>query len=225
MIKLVIVDDNSQIRNTLNTLLKQYEDCEILFTANNGIDFLEKMREYRKNIMPDIVLMDLDMPVMNGIDAIKEGKLRYPNLKFLVLTIFDEDEKIFNAIKSGADGYLLKDEPIDKIKESIDNLMNNICAPMSPSIARKVFNLLSANSEKIKQLNTEKLPKNLDDYQLSDREKEILLLLINGLEYKEIAEKLNISPNTVRNCVSKIYKKLHVNSSIQAAKLFRNNNN
>lgn len=84
MIKLVIVDDNSQIRNTLKNLLKQYEDCEILFTANNGIDFLEKMREYRKNIMPDIVLMDLDMPVMNGIDAIKEGKLRYPNLKFLV---------------------------------------------------------------------------------------------------------------------------------------------
>jgi YesN/AraC family two-component response regulator len=86
--------------------------------------------------------MDIDMPIMNGIEAVEKGKERYPNSKYLMLTIFDEDEKIFNAIKAGANGYLLKDEPIEKIKEAIVNLLNDEGAPMSPSIARKALNLL-----------------------------------------------------------------------------------
>jgi DNA-binding NarL/FixJ family response regulator len=86
--------------------------------------------------------MDIDMPIMNGIEAVEKGKERYPNSKYLMLTIFDEDEKIFSAIKAGADGYLLKDEPVEKIKEAIINLLNDEGAPMSPSIASRALNLL-----------------------------------------------------------------------------------
>jgi DNA-binding NarL/FixJ family response regulator len=100
------------------------------------------MIEASKSISPDVVLMDIDMPIMNGIEAVAQGKERYPNSKYLMLTIFDEDDKIFSAIKAGADGYLLKDEPVEKIKEAIINLLNDEGAPMSPSIARSALNLL-----------------------------------------------------------------------------------
>jgi RNA polymerase sigma factor (sigma-70 family) len=132
-----------------------------------------------------------------------------------MLTIFDEDDKIFSAIKAGADGYLLKDEPVEKIKEAIINLLNDEGAPMSPSIARRAFNLLMNAKVEIKENPTNEL-----DYNLTDREKEILLKLIDGLEYKEIAQDINVSPNTIRNHVTKIYKKLHVTSRAQAMKLF-----
>lgn len=218
MIYLAIVDDKKEIRNALKEKLSQYNGYEILFTSENGKDFLESMKEARKSIEPQVVLMDIDMPVMNGIDAITEGKLRYPKTRYLVLTIFDEDEKIFNAIKAGADGYLLKDEPIEKIKEAIDNLLKDEGAPMSPSIARKVLNMLSASAVAGK---SKPRDSNENQYNLTEREKEILQLLIEGLEYKEIAMKLALSPNTVRNTVSKIYNKLHVTSRIQAAKVMK----
>lgn len=202
----------------LKDKLGQFEGYEVLFTAENGKEFLERMRDARSAVQPDVVLMDIDMPLMNGIEAVAEGKLRYPATRYLMLTIFDEDEKIFNAIKAGADGYLLKDEPIDKIKEAIDNLLNNEGAPMSPSIARKVLNLLSGSGKSLAKPE----PKNLEeDYNLTEREKDILHLLIDGLEYKEIAQKLGISPNTVRNNVTKIYSKLHVTSRMQAAKVIK----
>ena len=142
MTYIAIVDDKKSLRNALMEKLNAFENYKVLFTAENGQDFLEKMMEARKVIEPDVVLMDIDMPVMGGIEAVSKGKDRYPNSKYLMLTIFDEDEKIFSAIKAGADGYLLKDEPIEKIKEAIVNLLNDEGAPMSPSIARKALNLL-----------------------------------------------------------------------------------
>lgn len=215
MTYIAIVDDKKSLRTALQDRLNAFDNYEVLFTAENGKDFLEKMVEARKSISPDVVLMDIDMPIMNGIEAVAQGKDRFPNSKYLMLTIFDEDDKIFSAIKAGADGYLLKDEPIEKIKEAIINLLNEEGAPMSPSIARRAFNLLMNAKLEIKET-----PSNDLDYNLTDREKEILLKLIDGLEYKEIAQDIGVSPNTIRNHVTKIYKKLHVTSRAQAMKLF-----
>lgn len=218
MIRIAIVDDKHNIRQTLKEKFVRFDGYEVLFVAENGKDFLQKIREARKNLMPDVVLMDIDMPVMDGIKAVSEAKIRYPQTRFLMLTIFDEDEKIFNAIKAGANGYLLKDEPVEKIKEAIDNLMKNEGAPMSPGIARKVLNLLSHAG---KNMSTTEESAITEDYNLTTREKEILTLLVDGLEYKEIAGNLGISPNTVRNNITKIYSKLHVTSRMEAAKVMR----
>ncbi len=219
MTYVAIVDDKKSLRTALQERFSAFENYTVLFTAENGKDFLQKMMEARKVIEPDVVLMDIDMPIMNGIDAVAQGKERYPNSKYLMLTIFDEDDKIFSAIKAGADGYLLKDEPIEKIKEAIINLLNDEGAPMSPSIARRALNLLM-NSKLNTSTKDEKFK--ADSYNLSDREKEVLTLLVDGLEYKEIGQKMNVSPNTVRNHISNIYKKLHVTSKTQAIRVFLN---
>ena len=220
MTYVAIVDDKKTLRTALQDRLSTFDNYKVLFTAENGQDFLEKMMEARKSIEPDVVLMDIDMPIMNGIEAVEKGKERYPNSKYLMLTIFDEDEKIFSAIKAGADGYLLKDEPVEKIKEAIINLLNDEGAPMSPSIARRALNLLmNSKLEVSKKDSSEKA----NDYNLTDREKEVLTFLFQGLEYKEIGMKMSVSPNTIRNHISNIYKKLHVTSKTQAIRVFLNN--
>jgi DNA-binding NarL/FixJ family response regulator len=134
-----------------------------------------------------------------------------------MLTIFDEDEKIFNAIKAGASGYLLKDEPIERIKEAITQLMNNEGAPMSPSIARRALGLLMNATV---ELPNNTAQQDMEEYQLSNREKEVLTLLTEGFEYKEIGQQMNISPNTIRNHIANIYRKLHVTSKAQAIRVF-----
>ncbi len=213
---IAIVDDKKSVSIALQQGLSRFPDLEVVLTAQNGKDFLEKMKEARNGVLPEIVLLDIDMPVMDGITTVVETKLRYPALQILMLTIFDEDEKIFNAIKAGADGYLLKDEPVEKIREAIRNLLNEEGAPMSPSIARRVLKILgrqplSVPDQVLKITETEE--------NLSEREQHILQLLVDGLEYKEIAQELNISPHTVRNHISKIYKKLHVSSRAQVQKI------
>jgi DNA-binding NarL/FixJ family response regulator len=222
MIYVAIVDNKKSLRDSLQELFEKFENYKVVFTAENGKDFLEKMMIARKTIEPDVVLMDIDMPVMNGIEAVAMGKERYPDLKYLMLTIFDEDEKIFNAIKAGADGYLLKDEPIEKIKEAIFNLLNHESAPMSPSIARRALNLLMNSSP---GPIIEKNKTSLNNYNLTEREKEVLNFLIDGFEYKEIGSKMGVSPNTIRNHISNIYKKLHVTSKTKAIKIFLNDKN
>lgn len=216
MIYLALVEDKQNLRSTLEAKLNALENYEVLFTAKNGKDFLEKMMVARKNIEPNLVLMDIDMPIMDGIEAVKEGKERYPDLKFLMLTIFDEETKIFSAIKAGAEGYLLKDEPINKITEAINSLLNNEGAPMSPSIARRALKLLMHSTLENNIKSNELKP----EYNLTEKEKEVLNLLIEGFEYKEIALKMNISPNTVRNHIANIYKKLHVTSRTQAIRVY-----
>ena len=213
MTYIAIVDDRRTIRNALQERFDASENYKVLFTAENGKDFLEKMMIARKSKTPDVILMDIDMPVMTGIEAVAKAKEVYPQTKFLMLTIFDEEDKIFDAIKAGANGYLLKDEPLEKIKDAIRNLLDDNGAPMSPGIARKALDLLM--NAKV-ELNKESDP---DTYNLTTREKEILKHLVDGLEYKEIASLTNTSPNTVRNHITNIYKKLHVTSKAQAIRM------
>ncbi len=217
MTYIAIVDDKKHLRNMLRDKLSRAGQYEVLFTAENGEDFLKKMTDARRTISPDVVLMDIDMPVMDGVEAVRQGKTRYPQTRYLMLTIFDEDEKIFSAIKAGAGGYMLKDEPIERLKEAIAQLLHDEGAPMSPSIARRALHLLMNATLK---LQNQAARQKIDDFKLTDREKEVLTLLVEGFEYKEIGQQMNVSPNTVRNHIANIYRKLHVTSKAQAIRVF-----
>jgi DNA-binding NarL/FixJ family response regulator len=156
------------------------------------------------------VLMDIDMPGMNGIDAVRNSHNIYENIKYIMLTVFDDDDKLFDAIQAGADGYLLKEEKIDVIVNAVKEVMEKGGAPMSPSIARKTLNLLTGN----------KIPLvNVAQTTLTTREMDILKGLVKGLDYRKLADELFISPHTVRTHISNIYEKLHINSKAQAVSL------
>jgi len=217
-VRIAIVDDRSQNRISLTEKIRLSEEIDVVFAAANGAEFLDEMKLLAVSDYPAVVLMDIEMPVMNGIEAVRTGKLLYPEIKFLMLTVFDNDDTIFEAIKAGADGYLLKDEKITAIVECIQQLSEVGGAPMSPRIARKALDLLIKAPSII---NAE--PNTKDIYLLTDRENEVLLLLIDGYQYRTIAEKLFISTHTVRRHIANIYNKLHVTSKAQAIKLATRN--
>jgi DNA-binding NarL/FixJ family response regulator len=208
IMRVAIVDDKQPNRVSLQEKLSFLKDIEVAFTAANGEDFLQQMKVQK--LVIDVVLMDIDMPIMNGIEAVNTGSSLYPQTKFLMLTVFDDDDKIFEAIKAGAIGYLLKDENVDKIIESLWQIVEYGGSPMSPRIARKALNLLMGS-------NLNKSTK--EATVLSSREMDILKGLVEGLDYKGVAEKLFISPYTVRTHITKIYQKLHVSSKTQAVML------
>ncbi len=216
MIKLAIVDDKYQNRQSLSEKIVYSNEVEIVFSAVNGKDFLDKMKSADNKQQPEIVLMDIEMPEMDGIQAVYKGRILYPNVKFIMLTVFDDDDKLFEAIKAGASGYFLKDEKVSTILEGLKQAIYEEGAPMSPRIARKTLNLLV---NPLSEQKTEIAPNDL-----STREMEILKLLVQGSDYKAIAEKLFISPNTVRKHIANIYTKLQVSSKIQLVNLATKNN-
>jgi DNA-binding NarL/FixJ family response regulator len=216
MIRIAIADDKLNNRNILADKLLKNHFFEIIFQASNGEDFLDKMNKLQEDEYPHIVLMDLEMPVIDGVAAIASASSLYPKIKFVVLTIFDDDDKIFKAIKAGACGYLLKEESGAVIIDMLMNLWESGAGPISPSIAYKILQIVQQPSGS-RTNNFDHPSENL--FQLSDREKEILQLLSQGLEYKEIAAKINISPNTVKKHSINVYQKLHVNSKAQALRI------
>jgi DNA-binding NarL/FixJ family response regulator len=210
--RIAIVDDKQPNRVSLNERVSSAHACEVIFTAVNGDDFLDKMKNCPVESRPELVLMDIDMPIMDGIEAVKRANQLYPNVKYLMVTVFDDDEKIFEAIKAGANGYLLKDESGPVIANAIKEVLEFGGAPMSPRIARKALNLLM--NAKIDSKVADK-----DEYELSSREMDILKLMVEGCDYKVVAERLNISPHTVRKHIANIYEKLHVCSKVDAVKI------
>lgn len=208
IMRIAIVDDKQPNRVSLQEKLSYLKDIEVAFLAANGEDFLTKLKAEKHVI--DVVLMDIDMPIMNGIEAVNIAASIYPETKFLMLTVFDDDDKIFEAIKAGAIGYLLKDENVDKIVEALWQIVEFGGSPMSPRIARKALQLLMQSEV---TLHSNRQP------ELSGREMDILKALVQGLDYKGVAEKLFISPHTVRTHITNIYKKLHVTSKTQAVLL------
>jgi DNA-binding NarL/FixJ family response regulator len=211
--KLALVDDKPHILSSLSRELTESGRAEIVFTANNGDDFLKKLHDLPANKHPQVVLMDVDMPVMNGIEAVRHGSNLYPEIQYIMLTVFDDDDKLFEALKAGANGYLLKEERTEVILRATEEVIEKKGAPMSPRIARKTLKLLL--NEPAQKTESNKL----SNTGLSEREIEILKSMVNGLDYRQIGEKLFISPNTVRNHISKIYDKLHISSKTQAVTL------
>lgn len=215
MIRVAIVDDKANNRNILADKLQRNHFFTVVLQAANGEDYLEQMKTVREEMRPHMVLMDLEMPVMDGVTTIASASSLYPDIRFVVLTIFDDDEKIFKAIKAGACGYLLKEESGAVISDMLINLWESGAGPISPSIAYKILQMVQQPqlSQKTNKQAAE------DIFQLSEREKEILQLLSQGDDYKEIAGKISISPNTVKKHTINIYQKLHVNSKAQALRI------
>ncbi len=200
-IRIVIFDDNKDIRNSITLLL----DTEPMFEVVGSFRDAERCVEDISAVRPDVILMDLEMPGVNGIEAIRLLKKDLPQVQILVQTVFEEDCRIYESIVAGASGYILKSQLTSGLIAAIRDLRSG-GSPLSPSVARKVLNFMQASDHlKAKQ-------KTKVEYRLTAREKEVLTCLVNGLSYKMIASDLNISYETVRSHMKNIYEKLHVAS-------------
>ncbi|MGK4567106.1 response regulator [Flavobacterium sp. 3HN19-14] len=213
MIKIAIADDNHFLIKTIQEKLSFFEDFVVKFTAIDGNDLIKKL-ENNHNI--DLILMDIEMPDVNGIEATNIIKSRYPQIKIIMLTVFDNDENIFNAIKAGADGYLLKEINPKDLFQGIQETFNGGAA-MNPSIAYKALNLLRNPVDFGSRENQEEI-------KLSTREIEVLEHLSKGLNYINIADNLILSPSTVRKHIENIYTKLQVHNKLEAIQKAKNNN-
>jgi len=206
VIKVLLYEDNPQLREGLMMLINGSDGYEVVAAFKNCDNAPDEVDIYQ----PDVILMDIDMPGTNGIDGLKNIRAVNDKVKILMLTVFDDNKNVFEAIKSGANGYLLKKTPPGKLLDYITEA-NSGGAPMSSSIATQVLRMFSDMN------NTKGV-----DYALSEREKEVLQLLVNGYSYKMIASEMFIAIDTVRSHIKKIYEKLHVNSKSEAvAKAFK----
>lgn len=214
-----LAEDNKINRNTFIQKIKMFPNLELVFLADNGHACLEELKGLPHSMLPQVIFMDLEMPEMDGIETIRLAKSIYQHIHFIVLTVFDDDEKIFEAIKAGASGYLLKHEPASVLQDAIITILEFGGAPMSPAIARKALQLLSSSqSSSIDNNPVSTLPD-----VITDREKEILQLMVNGWDAKRIASELSLSVLTVRKHIANIYTKLHVTSKAQVISLAHKN--
>ena len=199
-ISLAIVEDLDEVRDGLKNFISLSNDFKVLDTFKTAEEALYDIPKLK----PDIVIMDISLPGMTGIECIRLVKDKSPTTQFMMFTVYENDEKIFEALKAGASGYLLKNTGLIQLVESIKELYNG-GSPMSANIARKLVTVFRNNEKEIKTVEL-----------LSNRENEILQLLAKGLLYKEIADQLHISTNTVRQHIHKIYEKLHVQNRTEA---------
>ncbi|HAL83319.1 MAG TPA: DNA-binding response regulator [Mucilaginibacter sp.] len=200
MIRVAIVEDNQILRKSMEQLFEQTEDIRCVASIKNLLNVVSVFRK----AMPDIVIMDIGLPDISGIEGVRTIKNNFDNMQVLMFTVFEDDDKIFEAIREGASGYLLKKTRPLEIIEAIRELHQG-GSPMSPLVARKVVKFFQSGS-----------PLKDDDFQLTSREKEILFALVDGLSYKKIADKYFLSVHTIRKHISSIYEKLHVHSKSQA---------
>lgn len=200
-VKIVIYEDNANLRESLNSLLSLTDAYEVAASFPDCSDIVNQV----SSIKPGVLLMDIDMPGINGIEAVKKVREFDKEVQIIMLTVFDDNTHVFEAIYAGANGYLLKKYVSDKLLTAISEVLEG-GAPMSPSIARMIIGNL--------QQPVQQVPEN--NYQLTAREKETLQLLSQGNSFKMIAAELGISIDTVRTHIKRIYDKLHVRSQIEA---------
>lgn len=199
-LRIAIFDDNKNIRESITLLLNTEASFTVVGSFSHVLDCVDDV----KSCNPDVVLMDIEMPAMTGIEAVTAIKKDLPHVQILMQTVFEDDDRVFDSICAGASGYILKNHLNTKLIDAIKELQFG-GSPMSPSVARKVLNKMQSVASVIK-------PEEAPDYHLTAREKEVLSCLVNGLSYKMIASDLHISYETVRSHVKKIYEKLHVAS-------------
>ncbi|RCR67221.1 response regulator transcription factor [Larkinella punicea] len=200
MIRVAIFDDNKTFTDNLSLLFEGSDDYLLTGVFSNALNVVAKVVKAK----PDVIIMDIKMPEVSGIEAVKTIKKEHPAIQILMQTVFEDEDKVFAAICAGASGYILKGTPPDDMLEAIAEVYTG-GSPMSPSIARKVLSFFQTVHQPEPEF-----------YDLSKREKEILKCLVNGLSYKLIADTCFISINTVNSHIRKIYDKLHVNSSQEA---------
>lgn len=201
--RVLVCDDQAVVREGLATILRAAGSVDVVGTAADGAEAVEMATR----LAPDVVLMDLKMPIMNGVQATREIRTRFPGVRVLVLTTYDADEWVYDAIRAGASGYLLKDAPSERIVEAI----SAVCAgkvPVDPAVAAKLFERIASGAE---------APTTALVSALSDREREVLGLLAEGLSNAAIAKRLFLSEGTVRNYLTLVYQKLGVSDRTQAA--------
>jgi DNA-binding NarL/FixJ family response regulator len=199
-ITVALVEDNPNLRVGTSYILKASPNFKVAAEYENAEELLEDFRE----INPDVVLMDIGLPGMSGIEATAALKRKYPRVQIIILSVFEDDESVFQAICAGACGYIAKPVTPHQLLEAVEQAFGG-ASPMSPHIARKVLELFKKH-----------VPPPQADYNLSERELEVLELLTQGDDHKQIAEKIFLSPFTVRAHLRNIYDKLHVHSKSQA---------
>ncbi len=202
-IRIGLVEDDENLIKSTSAKLGMFEDVDLVFVAKNGNEAIEAVQ----NNTPDIILMDINMPEMNGIEATARIKKIQPLIKIIIHTIFDDNDKIFESILAGSSGYLLKDERPQQLLDSLIEAMEG-GAPMSRSIASKTLQLIRRSALEKRE-----------DFNLTKRELEILNELAKGQNYNMIAEELFISPKTVRKHIENIYQKLQVHNKMEAVQL------
>jgi DNA-binding NarL/FixJ family response regulator len=209
-IKIAIAEDNPSLARAIAENINMNDGLRLLYVASNGQELLHMLPQET----PHVILMDINMPVMNGIEATETIKHLFPKIKIIMLTVFDDGDNIFKSILAGATGYVLKDEKPARLFSAIEEVMEG-GAPMSPVIAQKALMLIRGKR-------TETAP-DTNEYKLSGRELQILDHLSQGLDYNKIADKLFISPKTVRKHIENIYTKLQVHNKTQAISVAKKN--
>lgn len=205
-IKVAIVEDKPELLANLKLILSYYKELEVTGAYSNAEDFMQALEPA---MLPEVVVMDINLPGVSGIKAVEKLKPQYPQLQFLMCTIYEDEENIYQSLCAGASGYVVKNTPPEKFLEAIRDIHNG-GSPMSPNIARKVV------------LSFQQRNRKADEYEnLTSREKELLDLLAKGYRYKEIAAELFISVETVRTHIRNIYDKLQVNSRTEALNKIR----
>jgi DNA-binding NarL/FixJ family response regulator len=215
---IALTEDNKVNRTSFMQKIQVAGNLQLVFSAENGNQCMEELKGLPHQQLPQVIFMDIEMPEMDGIETIRLAKSLYPQIHFIVLTVFDDDEKIFEAIKSGASGYLLKHEPASVLRDAIINVLEFGGAPMSPAIARKALKLLGKSVTAEIITGGAVIP-----HTITEREHEILQHMVNGWDAKRIASELDLSVLTVRKHIANIYDKLHVNSRAQVINMAHKN--
>jgi DNA-binding NarL/FixJ family response regulator len=197
--KIILYDDNEMLTKSIQLMLEDEEDLEVTATFTNAETVIDDIQ----SLKPDVILMDIDMPNVNGVLAVLKIRNKFPALPVIMLTVFDDNDNIFNAICAGASGYILKRNATNEVPDAIRNVLTG-GAPMTGSVARKVLQMVPGKQTKTEEFN------------LSSQEKRVLEYLVKGYSYKMIAPELDISVDTVRFHIKKIYDKLHVHSATEA---------